>query len=151
MEAVSKYIYKINVVKPLNLIPYDKALAIKILSEKYEWTPYGGKHHESVLTRFLQEVYFKEKFGFDKERAHYASLIVSKQISRIEALDCLNSNQITLNDRANIIRFISQKLRITEQELETILKNKEVSYTSYKNQDRFDRFFRKIKHGRWLK
>ena len=41
-------------VLPLNLIDYNLEYALKELSDFSNYVYYGGKHYESILTRFLQ-------------------------------------------------------------------------------------------------
>lgn len=73
-------------IRPLNNIPYDLNDSIKTLNQFCGFEYYGGKHYESILTRFLQCYYLPEKFGIDKRKSHYSSLIVSGQMTRDEAL-----------------------------------------------------------------
>lgn len=73
-------------IKPLNLIDYNFEQAITELRTFCNYEYYGSKHHESILTRFLQCYYLPEKFNVDKRKSHLSSLIVSGQITREEAL-----------------------------------------------------------------
>lgn len=75
--------------RPLNYMPYDLKGAIRELEEFCGFQYYGGKHYESILTRFLQCYYLPVKFGKDKRKSHYSSLIVSGQMTRDEALELL--------------------------------------------------------------
>ena len=79
----------ISVIKPLNMIDYRMDTAIQELQDFCGYEYYGGKHHESVLCRFMQCWYLPEKFGVDKRKSHFSSLIVSKQMTRNEALEAL--------------------------------------------------------------
>jgi hypothetical protein len=69
------FLKKIKTISLLDFIDYNKSAAMKILSEKLDWEPYKGKHHESLYTKFFQAYILPEKFGFDKRRAHLSSLI----------------------------------------------------------------------------
>jgi len=80
------YILKMKVIRPLNYMNYNKLESKIFLQNKYGWRDYGGKHHESIWTKFFQSYYLPEKFGFDKRKAHLSSMIVAKQITREEAL-----------------------------------------------------------------
>ncbi|MEH2955776.1 N-acetyl sugar amidotransferase [Candidatus Merdisoma sp. JLR.KK011] len=73
-------------IRPLNYISYNLEESIKKLNEFCGFEYYGGKHYESILTRFLQCYYLPEKYGADKRKSHYSSLIVSGQMTRDEAL-----------------------------------------------------------------
>jgi hypothetical protein len=70
----------------LNLVHYNKDEAKKTIMEKMGWRDYGGKHYESIFTRFYQGYVLYAKFKIDKRKAHLASLINSGQITKQEAL-----------------------------------------------------------------
>lgn len=70
----------------LNLVNYKKGDAKKTIIEKMGWRDYGGKHYESIFTRFYQGHILLTKFNIDKRKAHLASLINSGQITKQEAL-----------------------------------------------------------------
>ena len=90
--------------------------AIQLLSEKYDWVYYGGKHFESCWTSFFQSYFLPEKFGYDKRRAHLASLIVSGQLMREEELKELEVPPYNKDTIEEDIEFISKKLSLTNQE-----------------------------------
>ena len=116
------YVKKIKMVFPLDYMSYNKKEAISHLEKTIGWKQYGGKHHESIFTRFFQAYYLPKKFGFDKRKPHLSSLIVSNQISREEALSELKKDPYQdLNfeeDRA----FVLKKLRLSESEFQKIMK-----------------------------
>ena len=66
---------------------FNKDEAKKTIMEQMGWRDYGGKHYESIFTRFYQGYVLPTKFGVDKRKAHLASLINSGQISKKEALE----------------------------------------------------------------
>ena len=70
----------------LDYIDYSKTGALKLLERELGWRNYGGKHHESVYTRWYQGWFLPVRFGFDKRKVHLSSLICSEEISRVEAL-----------------------------------------------------------------
>ena len=65
----------------LDYVNYDKKDAMKIILDKLNWTDYGGKHYESVYTRFYQSYILPVKHNIDKRRAHLSNLIFG-QITR---------------------------------------------------------------------
>ena len=73
-------------IKPLDMINYQFNTAVQELHDFCGYEYYGGKHHESVPTRFMQCWYLPEKFGVDKRKSHLSSLIISNQMTREEAL-----------------------------------------------------------------
>lgn len=81
---------RIQVVPILDYVDYRKEAALEVLQNSLGWVYYGGKHYESIYTRFYQAYILPRKFNIDKRRAHYSSLIHSDQISRDEALQLMN-------------------------------------------------------------
>lgn len=73
----------------LDYLDYNRAESIKMLEEKYGWKDYGEKHCENDFTKWFQNYYLFEKFGFDKRKAHLSSLINSGQMTRKEVLEAL--------------------------------------------------------------
>lgn len=128
------YIKKMKVVRPLNLIDFDKNKAIKFLEENYGWRYYGGKHHESKWTKFFQAHYLPEKFGFDKRKAHLSSMITSKQITREEALEELSQPLYKESELVQDKRYIARKLGISDEEFNALLVLPNKDYNDYPNQ-----------------
>ena len=110
LSLFKKFVYypiiKRNItVEPLNYINYDKDDAVKLLMEKYNWKSYGGKHNESLFTKFFQSFYLVKKFGFDKRKAHLSSLIVANKITRDEAIKILKVPILSKVEEKNEIDF----------------------------------------------
>ena len=85
-------IRKIKRISILNYIDYVKKDAIHTIEKELGWRNYGGKHYESVYTRFFQLYIFPKKFGFYKRKSHLSRLIVSDQITREQALNELKKS-----------------------------------------------------------
>jgi hypothetical protein len=77
---------KLTYIQLLNYTSYNKDEVKKLIIDKLGWRDYGGKHYESVFTRFYQGYILKEKFGIDKRQFHLSTLVQSGQITREEAL-----------------------------------------------------------------
>jgi N-acetyl sugar amidotransferase len=73
VEYLRKYQSKQLWVYLLDYINYNKQEAMNFLKEHYDWQYYGGKHYESVYTRFFQGYILPVKFGFDKRRMHLST------------------------------------------------------------------------------
>jgi N-acetyl sugar amidotransferase len=135
MESIyNLYVYKLNRLYILDYEKYNKAEVLEILQEKLGWRNYGGKHHESIFTRFYQGYYLLKRFGIDKRRAHLSSLICSSQITREEALKELNHNPY---ENAELLRqdleYIPKKLGISVKEFEKIMLEPTHPHTYYPN------------------
>src|SRR3990167_110355 len=81
-----KWVNGIKTLYLLDYLDYNKEEAIKLLQENYGYKSYGDKHCENVFTSWHINYYLFEKFGFDKRKAHFSSLINSNQMTREEAL-----------------------------------------------------------------
>lgn len=130
------FILKMEVLRPLNLLPYNKDEAIRKLEKDYGWRYYGGKHYESRWTRFFQAYYLPYKFGYDKRKAHLSSLVVSGQISRSDALEAL---QVPLYDPKLLVEdkiFIAKKLGISVSEFEDLVDQPVQHFSEFPNHQR---------------
>lgn len=102
--------------KPLDLVPYNKADAMRTLEREFGWQYYGGKHFESRWTRYFQGWWLPTRFGFDKRLAHLSSLILSGQITRDQALDELAGAPYTEPMMRDDLELILRKLKFSADE-----------------------------------
>lgn len=114
------YIKKMQVVRPLNYIPYRKDEAIMEL-EKFGWRYYGAKHWESRFTKFFQGYYLAARFGYDKRKAHLSSLIVSGEITRDVAMEELQKPIYPQDQLQEDRLYILKKMGIEEEEFQKLL------------------------------
>lgn len=128
-----QYILGMVVVKPLNLYPYFKSSAEKELSEFCGWEPFQHKHHESRFTRFYEDFWLPKKFGYEKRRAHFSSLIMTNQYTREEAIDRLKSPELTASELKKEFEYVCSKLDITEEELQIFFDGKNKTFNDYRN------------------
>lgn len=130
-----RYLRGVQVVKPLNYMPYIKENALNLLSEIYGWAPYPQKHFESRFTKFYEGYWLPERFGFDTRRVQFSSLILTNQMTRDEALDKLKKpayDPSTIEDEFN---YIATKLGITSEKLREYFTMDKKFYYDYKNKE----------------
>ena len=138
---VDIFIYKIiyqrllgmQVVKPLNMVPYIKEDAEKELNQLYGWQSFQHKHHESRFTRFYEDYWMPRKFGFHKRRAHFSSLIMTDQMTRDEALKRISKPEMEEHFLNQEFEYVANKLCISEKELQQIFDSENKTYRDYKN------------------
>jgi N-acetyl sugar amidotransferase len=121
-EMFYKLVKRIRMVYPLNLVPFVKEDAIALLSEKFDWKPYGAKHYESRYTRFIQSYYLYEKFGIDYRRATFSSLICTGDVSRDSAVEQLQSKPYDAERIEEDKQYIAKKLGVSRDEFDDILR-----------------------------
>ena len=128
-----RYVKGVQVVKPLNHVPYIKEDAMNELVERFGWQKYAHKHHESRFTRFYEGYWLPAKFGFDKRRAHFSSLILTGQLTRDEALRKIAEPAYPREEMVQDFEYIANKLGISVEELESYRDGPNRSYRDYKN------------------
>ncbi|HWB93121.1 MAG TPA: N-acetyl sugar amidotransferase [Puia sp.] len=125
MDAKVKRFYQnvkgVHSLSVLNYMDYNKNAVKEMIIKELGWRDYGGKHYESVWTRFYQGYILPTKFGIDKRKAHLSDLIFSGQITKAEALEELK-NPIYNPDQLKIdYQFVLKKLGLTEKEFAAIM------------------------------
>jgi N-acetyl sugar amidotransferase len=135
-----RYLKRIEVVAPLNYMPYIKADAMKLLADRFGWQPYPQKHFESRFTRFYEGFWLPGKFGYDVRKVQFSSLILTGQMTRDEALERLKTPPLDATTIAQEIAFVAAKLRITEDELMGYFRAPNKTYRDYRSQDSVYRF-----------
>lgn len=128
-----RYILGMQVIKPLNLLSYIKTDAEKLLMDKFGWEPFQHKHHESRFTRFYEDFWLPRKFGFDKRRAHFSSLILTGQMTRNEALERISKPELPEEFLQKEFDYIADKLDLTRAELQEIFDGENKTFKNYKN------------------
>ena len=130
-----RYIRGVEVIKPLNYMPYIKEEAMQFLLEEYGWRPYPQKHFESRFTRFYEGYWLPKKFGYDTRKVQYSSLILTKQMTREEALKKLKEPAIDEDQARLDFEYIATKLGISKNELQGYMDAPNKSYKDYKNSE----------------
>lgn len=130
-----RYIRGVQVVKPLNLLPYTKEHASTVLAETYGWRPYPQKHFESRFTCFYEGYWLPTRFGYDTRRVQYSSLILTGQMTRDEALERLKKPAYDPATIDEDFEYIATKLRISVAELRSYHEMPLKTYKDYKNRE----------------
>lgn len=129
----------------LNYVDFHKKKAMKIIQEELGWKYYGGKHYESIYTRFYQAYILPNKFRIDKRKAHYTCLMIStNEMSREEALELLKDppadSKLIKEDK----EYVLKKLDLTEEEFKDIMNSHPKTILDYPNNHKLETGFRKL-------
>jgi len=137
-EFYYKFFKGIRIVYLLNYMPYSKKEAKELLEKELDWKYYGGKHHESFYTKFIQSFLLYKKFGIDYRRATYSTMICTGEMNREDALSEINNhkpfNKNTLEDD---IQYLCKKLEISRNEFDEIMALPPKYYYDYPNNKAF--------------
>lgn len=122
-----------KIVKPLNLVPYIKQDAEAELKAKFGWQPFQHKHHESRFTRFYEDYWMPRKFGYEKRRAHFSSLIMTGQMTREAAIKRMETPEMGEHFLKQEFEYVANKLDLTVPELQDIFEGENKTFRDYPN------------------
>lgn len=128
-----RYVLGMKVFRPLNLVPYKKYEAEETLGRLFGWQKFKHKHHESRFTRFYEDYWMPRKFGYEKRRAHFSSLIMTGQMTREEALERISKPELSEEFLKTEFEFVANKLDLTVDELQKIFDGENRTCLDYKN------------------
>lgn len=123
----------------LDYVNYSKKEALHVLQDELGWRYYGGKHYESIYTRFYQGYILPVKFGFDKRRCHLSSLVCSGEITREQALEELRIPTYSPSMQEEDREYVAKKLGFTDEEFTAIMNAPKKSYWNYPSYGQFMR------------
>jgi N-acetyl sugar amidotransferase len=143
-------VYKLKWVGILNYVPYNKEAVKKLIIVELDWKDYGGKHFESIFTRFYQAYILPHKFHIDKRKFHYSVLICSGQMTREQALEEMKKPAYDPQMFKEDYEFVLKKLGLSEKEFEEIMSlpiRNHLEFDSYlkKHYKYNEYFFRRVK------
>ena len=138
------FVRRIRMVSILNYIDYDKKHAMRLLEEQLGWQYYGGKHYESIYTRFYQAYVLPRKFNIDKRKAHFSSLICSGQMTRDEALDLMREPVYPQHLLEQDREYALKKLGLTASQFDDIMAAPTKTFLAYRTRHGFFEWAKKL-------
>jgi len=118
---------------PLNLVPYAKKDAEDELERLFGWKRFKHKHHESRFTRFYEDYWLVRRFGYEKRRAHFSSLIMTGQMTREEALARISRPEMDKLFLKQEFEYVAHKLGLTVDQFQELFDGPKKTYHDYKN------------------
>jgi hypothetical protein len=115
------------------LVPYIKEDVEALLHERFGWEKFLHKHHESRFTRFYEDYWLPRKFGYQKRRAHFSSLILTNQMTREEALERISRPELSEQFLKQEFEYVANKLDLSVAQLTDIFEGENKTYHDYKN------------------
>ena len=138
---IDQKLLRIETVRPLNYIDYNRERALSDLSKFCGFEYYGGKHLENTLTKFIQVYWFYNKFHVDKRRSHLSSMIVSGQMTREQALTILQQPLYDEKEMQHEIQSVCGSLHISKEEFDKAMSAPNRKHTDY----RIDKIYPHVK------
>lgn len=118
-------------IDPLNWIEYNRKRAKETITNMFGWKDYGHKHFESVFTRFYQAYILPYKYGVDKRKPHFSSLIMSGEMTREQALEELDEPYYSEEMFKHDYKQILETLNFTEKEFTSFMMADLISHEYY--------------------
>jgi N-acetyl sugar amidotransferase len=131
---VKRYYQKVVGVRSIsviNYVDYNKEQVKELIQRELGWRDYGGKHYESIWTRFYQGYILPEKFKIDKRKAHLSDLIFGGQITKAEALEELAKPIYDPKQFRIDYEFALKKLGLTAEQFDAIIKQSPRSHYDF--------------------
>lgn len=132
------FIKKITWEHFLDYFEFNKESALSLLEKDFGYKRYPYKHYESVFTRFYQGYILPKKFGVDKRKLHLSTLIITKQMTRDEGLELLDSlpyaGEIELEQDK---RYFLKKMKWSEEKLNRYLSVPETKHSEYPSEKEY--------------
>lgn len=128
---IDTYVFKIESLRPLNLIDYNRDRAMNDLRTYCGFEYYGSKHLENDLTKFIQQYWFFNKFKVDKRTSHLSSMIVSEQMTRLEALKQYKLPLYLDSDMERTIEKVLNNLNMSKDEFDKIMQETPYQHSYY--------------------
>lgn len=132
-KLVYQRILGMTVHHPLNLVRYVKKEAENELASRFGWKPFQHKHHESRFTRFFEDFWLPKRFGFEKRRAHFSSLIMTGQMTRDEAIDRISRPELSEQVHKQEFQYVANKLDMSTAELQEAFELPKSTFRNYRN------------------
>ena len=111
------YFKGVKTLQPLNLVEFTKQSMIDTLVKEYGYEPYGQKHFEDLLTKFLEAWWLPKRFGYDIRRAQLSSLVVTGQMTREEALKILEEPPCSEEECMKMFKEVAKRLEVSEEQM----------------------------------
>lgn len=129
--AYYQLVMNVQRVNLLDWQEYNREEIIAIIENELGWKNYGGKHHESVFTRFYQGHILPKKFNIDKRKAHLSNLIFSGQLTKEAALLELSQPAYPISQQEEDKQYVAKKLGFTDEKFEAVLTQPNIAHEVY--------------------
>lgn len=147
------FVQRIRVVPILDYTDYRRETAMQRIESDLGWVYYGGKHYESIYTRFFQSFILPRKFNIDKRRAHYSNLVLSGQMTRAQACEKLLEPVYPAQGLEEDRKYAIKKLALSESEFQDIMSLPQRTFFDYPNSFRrveiAKKLLRRVRASHW--
>jgi hypothetical protein len=120
---------RIESIRPLYYLQYDKEAAKAMLAEEYGWKWYGGHHLENRTASFFHSYFFPTRWQSDFRIAGYSAYCREGDMSRQEALD-LMERPPHIED--GLVEYYKKRLNLNDEEFDRLMNLPKRHYSEFK-------------------
>lgn len=120
---------RIQKIRPLWYMKYDKEEVKKFLTKEYGWEWYGGHHLENRFTAFIHSYFYPVRYGIDLRKLGFAAHCRTGHMSRVEALAALQEPHYL---EPELLEYVKKRLGFTESEFNRVMNLPKKTYRDYK-------------------
>jgi N-acetyl sugar amidotransferase len=135
---------RIRLIAIMNYIAFEKTEAQRVITSELGWRNYGGKHYESIYTRFMQSSILPKKFDIDVRKAYWSSLILRGQMRREDAIARLEEPIDEADRIEDDKNYFLKKMEMNPEEFQAIMDAPVKRYTDYPSHAAFIKRLRRL-------
>jgi hypothetical protein len=120
---------RIESIRPLYYLQYDKEAAKELLAKEYGWKWYGGHHLENRTASFFHSYFFPQRWQSDFRIAGYSAYCREGYMSREEALELM---QEPPHIEEGLIEYYKKRLNLTDGEFDRLMSLPKKHYSDFK-------------------
>ena len=133
LMTISRFLFwtifaKIQKIRPLWYIDYNKEDAREFLEKTYDWQYYGGHHLENRMSAYAHSVYLPSKFNTDMRNNTLSALVRSGRMTQKFALEEYDKPPIIEN---GLVEYFKKRLKLSSEEYELIMGRKARSWIEF--------------------
>lgn len=145
---------RVTLTNLLDFVDYSKREVLPILKRELGWKDYGGKHFESVYTRWYQGYFLPTRFGYDKRKTHVSSRLCSGEFTRTEALAELQGEAYPKVMQVEDCTYVKKKFGLSDAQFKAIMEAPRRTYAdfpSYRRWVRSPAYRAALRSFQWVK
>jgi hypothetical protein len=109
---------RIETVRPLYYLNYDKEKVKKMLTKEYGWTWYGGHHLENRTSSFFHSYFLPTRWKFDLRISGYSAYCRNGNMTREDALQLMKEPPF-IED--GLVEYFKKRLNLTDDEFDRLM------------------------------
>lgn len=121
---------KIQRIRPLYYLNYNKEETKLFLKEKFDWEWYGGHHLENRFTAFYHSYFLPKRFQIDCRILGYAALVRSGQLDKEEALSKMSDEPPYEQE---IIGLVKKRLGYSDERFDEVMNFPKRQWNEFEN------------------